>query len=130
MAGGENRMTGKQEEVVTKEMTARHMGSGSLDVFATPALVALMEKAACNALSGLLEEGVTTVGTRMEVSHESATPVGMRVWAEAKLVSQEGKAYEFEITAYDECGLIGKAFHQRVSVKAARFQEKTNSKRG
>lgn len=123
-------MTGKQEAVVAAELTARYMGSGSLDVFATPALVALMEKAACNALSESLEEGVTTVGTRMEVSHEAATPIGMRVWAEAKLVSQEGRAYEFEITAYDECGLIGKAFHQRVAVKAARFQEKTNAKHG
>ena len=123
-------MTGKQETVVTAELTARHMGSGSLDVFATPALVALMEKAACNALAESMEEGVTTVGTRMEVSHEAATPVGMRVWAEAKLVNQEGRAYEFEITAYDESGLIGKAFHQRAAVKAARFQEKANAKRG
>ena len=123
-------MTGKQEAIVTAETTARHMGSGSLDVFATPALVALMEKAACNALEGALEDGVTTVGIRMEVSHEAATPVGMRVWAEAKLASQEGRAYEFEITAYDACGLIGKAFHQRVAVKAARFQEKTDLKRG
>lgn len=123
-------MTGKQDTVVTAESTAKYMGSGSLDVFATPALVALIEKAACNAVSESLEEGVTTVGTRMEVSHEAATPIGMRVWAEAKLVSQEGRAYEFEITAYDECGLIGKAFHQRVAVKAARFQEKTNAKHG
>ncbi len=122
-------MTGKQETIVTREKTAAQMGSGSLHVFATPALVALMEKAACNALEGMLEEGVTTVGTRMEVSHEAATPVGMRVWAEARLASQEGRAYEFEITAYDECGIIGKAFHQRVAVKAARFQEKADMKR-
>ena len=122
-------MTGKQETVVTMAMTAKTMGSGSLLVFATPALVALMEKAACNTLEGMLEAGVTTVGTRMEVSHEAATPVDMRVWAEAKLVSQEGRAFEFEISAYDERGLIGKAFHQRVAVKAAKFQEKADAKR-
>ncbi len=122
-------MTGKQEAIVTEELTARHMGSGCLAVFATPALVALMENAACNALIGTLEDGVTTVGTRIEVSHEAATPLHMRVWAEARLVSKEGRAYEFEITAYDECGLIGKAFHRRVAVKAARFQEKADAKR-
>ncbi len=123
-------MTGRQEAFVTEAMTAKAMGSGDLMVFATPALVALMEKAACAALSGALEEGMTTVGTRMEVSHEAATPVGMRVYAEAKLLSQEGRAYEFEITAWDERGLIGKALHQRVAVKAARFQEKADAKRG
>lgn len=122
-------MMGRQEAIVTEELTARHVGSGSLAVFSTPSMVALMEKAAVNALNGSLEEGVTTVGTRIEVSHEAATPLNMRVWAEAKLVSQEGRVYEFEITAYDECGLIGKAFHQRVAVKAARFQEKTDAKR-
>jgi predicted thioesterase len=123
-------MTGKQEAVVTKEMTALYMGSGSLSVFATPALVALMEKAACNAIEGTLEEGVTTVGTRMEVSHEAATPVGMRVVAEAELVKQEGRSYEFAITAYDACGVIGKAVHHRAAVKAERFQEKTDAKLG
>ena len=123
-------MKGTYDTVVTSELTAEYMGSGSIPVFATPALVALMEKAACIALEGSLNEGVTTVGTRIEVSHEAATPLGMRVWAEAKLVNQEGRSYEFEITAYDECGLIGKAFHQRTAVNAARFMEKVNAKRG
>lgn len=123
-------MTGKQEAIVTKEMTALVMGSGSLLVFATPALVALMEKAAVSAIEGTLEEGVTTVGTRMEVSHEAATPVGMRVWAEAELIKQEGRSYEFAITAYDPCGVIGKAVHRRAAVKAERFQEKTDAKLG
>lgn len=123
-------MTGKQEGIVTKENTAAVMGSGSLQVFATPALVALMEKAACNALEGTLDEGITTVGTRMDVHHEAATPVGMRVWAEANLTSQEGRIYTFDIQAFDSCGLIGTAMHQRVAVKALRFQEKTDEKRG
>ncbi len=122
-------MTGKYETFVTEELTAQHLGSGSLKVYATPALVALMEKAACNALEGSLDSGVTTVGVRIEVSHEAATPLGMRVWAEAKVVSQEGRSYEFEITAYDEAGVIGKAFHQRIAVKADRFMEKVNAKR-
>ena len=123
-------MNGKYETIVTQELTAQHLGSGFLPVFATPALVALMEKAACNALEGSLDSGVTTVGVRIEVSHEAATPLGMRVWAEAKLLGQEGRSYEFEITAYDEAGIIGKALHQRVAVKADRFMEKVNAKRG
>lgn len=122
-------MKGFCETTVTQELTAQHMGSGSLQVFATPALVALMEKAACNALEGCLDSGTTTVGVRIEVSHEAATPLGMRVWAEAKLINQEGRSYEFEITAYDEAGVIGKAFHQRACVKADRFMEKVNAKR-
>jgi predicted thioesterase len=89
-----------------------------------------MQEAACNAIEATLEEGVTTVGTRMEVSHEAATPVGMRVWAEAELVKQEGRGYEFAITAYDACGVIGKAVHHRAAVKAERFQEKTDAKLG
>lgn len=121
-------MTGKQERIVTQELTAKAMGSGGLLVFATPALVALMEQAAVNALEGTLEEGVTTVGTRIEVSHEAATPLGMRVWAEATLTGQEGRSYTFSISAFDECGPIGKAVHQRAAVKAERFQEKTDAK--
>jgi fluoroacetyl-CoA thioesterase len=123
-------MKGKAETIVTEELTARHLGSGSLLVYATPAMIALMEKAALSAVEDSLEEGFTTVGTRIEATHEAATPLGLRVWAEAKLCSQEGRVYEFEITAYDDRGIIGKAFHQRVAVKAARFQEKADLKRG
>lgn len=121
---------GTWKETVDASKTAREMGSGSLDVYATPALVALMEHAACEALSGTLEEGVTTVGTQMNVSHVAATPVGMEVWAEATLTAQDGRAYTFSIEAYDAAGLIGKAEHQRFAVKVDRFMAKTNAKLG
>ena len=120
--------TGKAEWVVNDKNTAASMASGQLPVFATPALVALMEQAACNALAGTLEEGVSTVGAFI-VEHLSATPLGMRVWAEATLTAQEGRVYDFTIEAYDEAGLIGRATHKRVAVKSARFLEKAEAKK-
>ena len=105
------------------------MASGQLPVFATPALVALMEQAACNALAGTLDEGVSTVGAFISVEHLSATPLGMRVWAEATLTAQEGRSYDFTIEAFDEAGLIGRATHKRVAVKSARFLEKAEAKK-
>ena len=78
----------------------------------------------------MLDEGITTVGTKMDVDHVAATPVGMEVWAEAILTAQEGRGYTFDITAYDASGVIGKAKHQRVSVKAEKFIAKAEAKRG
>lgn len=121
---------GVWQETVDESRSAETMGSGSLRVYATPALVALMEHAACEALKGMLEEGVTTVGTQMNVSHVAATPIGMTVRAEAVLTAQEGRAYTFAIEAYDDAGLIGKAEHQRVAVKTDKFMARTNAKLG
>ncbi|MDD4797625.1 MAG: thioesterase family protein [Eubacteriales bacterium] len=119
---------GRLEGRVTPDTTARAMGSGSLPVYATPAMIALMEGAACAALAGQLDDGVTTVGTFMQAEHLSATPVGMRVWAEATLTHSDGRTYTFAIDAYDEAGLIGKAQHKRASVKSQRFLEKAQAK--
>lgn len=124
----EQKTIGRFEMTVTEADTAAHMGSGSLPVLATPALVAMMEHAACNALSNTLEPGLTTVGTRMDVSHDAASPLGMRCWAEATLTETNGRMYTFSIQAFDEAGPIGKATHQRASVKSERFMEKTNAK--
>ena len=121
---------GVWQEQVDESRSAETMGSGSLRVYATPALVALMEHAACEALKGMLEDGVTTVGTQMNVSHVAATPIGMTVRAEAVLTAQEGRAYTFAIEAYDDAGLIGKAEHQRVAVKTDKFMARTNAKLG
>lgn len=121
---------GVWQETVDESRSAETMGSGSLRVYATPALVALMEHAACEALKGMLEDGVTTVGTQMNVSHVAATPIGMTVRAEAVLTAQEGRAYTFAIEAYDDAGLIGKAEHQRVAVKTDKFMARTNAKLG
>lgn len=121
--------TGKAEWIVNETNTAASMASGQLPVFATPALVALMEKAACAALEGAFEEGISTVGARIDVEHLAATPLGMRVRAEATLTAQEGRVYDFSIEAYDEAGLIGRATHRRVAVKSARFVEKAEGRK-
>ena len=119
---------GRFEMMVDASNTARTMGSGSLEVLATPAMVAMMEHAACNALEGKLEEGLTTVGIEMNVEHTSASPVGMKVWAEAVLTETDGRQFVFDIQAYDEAGIIGKAQHKRASVKIEKFIKKTQEK--
>lgn len=88
--------TGSASVVVSAENTALAMGSGSLEVYATPALVALMEKAACNAIASSLAPGETTVGTKMDTSHLSATPLGCTCTAEAKLTGAEGRVINFQ----------------------------------
>jgi predicted thioesterase len=113
---------------VDESNTAKTMQSGSLDVFATPAMVAIMEKASTLALEPYLEEGSTTVGTALDISHVSATPVGMDVSATAEVVSVNGREITFKVQAFDECGLIGEGTHKRFIVFAEKFQNKTNSK--
>lgn len=113
---------------VTEDLTALRMGSGSLPVFATPALAALMEKAACAALEGLLEEGKTSVGTALSLSHTAATPVGMKVSCHAVLTGKEGRTLTFEIVASDEKGEIGRATHTRAIVSSDKFLNKTYAK--
>lgn len=107
---------------------ASAMGSGCLDVFATPAMIALMENAACNALEDFLEGDETTVGTALDVQHLSATPEGMDVTAEAVLTDVNGREFTFDVTASDEAGLIGKGTHKRFLVYSGKFLEKTQSK--
>lgn len=119
---------GRFEMMVDQTNTARTMGSGSLEVLATPAMVAMMEHAACLALQDMLPEELTTVGVEMQVSHISASPLGMKVWAEAELVETNGRQYSFEIQAFDSAGLIGKAVHKRASVKKEKFMQKTQDK--
>lgn len=121
-------MTGSAETLVERADTAQEVGSGSLLVYATPCMVALMEGAACNALEGKLAEGETSVGTHMDVQHLAATPVGMEVRAESRLTAVDGRRLTFEITAFDEAGEIGKATHERVIVKTERFLEKAYAK--
>ncbi len=108
--------------------TALTMGSGSLEVFATPAVVALMEKAACQAIADKLEEGITTVGTMMWVEHVSASPIGADISASAVLTGTDGRKFFFDVFAYDNAGLIAKGKHERFSVNAERFMNKTNQK--
>lgn len=114
--------------LVGEDMLACTMGSGTLRVLATPAVLALMEKAACEMIQPFLEEGITTVGTDVKLEHISATPAGAEVRVEAVLVDIADRKYSFEITAYDNAGVIARARHERFAVKSERFIEKTYSK--
>lgn len=115
-------------ETVSDSNTALSVGSGSLKVYATPAMLALMEKAACKAIGEILGEGETTVGTLLNVKHIAATPVGMEVSATAELLERDGRRYVFKVTASDESGLIGEGTHERFAVLAQKFTDKTYSK--
>lgn len=119
---------GKVETVVNDSNTAKFVGSGSLDVFATPNMIGLMEQAAQMSVADYLEEGQGTVGTKIEVSHDAATPLGMKVWAESELVEVDRRRLVFEVAAYDECGLIGKGMHERFIINNEKFLAKVNAK--
>ncbi len=121
-------LVGKSETVVTEYNTAKAVGSGSLDVFATPMMVALMENAAIKAIN--LPEDQTSVGTYLDVKHVAATPIGMRVRAEAKVVEVEGRKITYLIEAFDDKEKIGDGKHERFIVNADKFMTKINSKLG
>ncbi len=114
---------------VTDANLACTMGSGSLKVLATPAVVAIMENAAASLAQSELENGeLTTVGTMICIEHTSPTPLGAEVTAKATLKNCDGRKFDFEVEAYDKKGLIAKGTHTRVSVKSEKFQLKADSK--
>lgn len=119
---------GRKEALVTEENSAQAMGSGLLPVYATPAMVALMEGAASESVAPYLEEGTTTVGTALNIKHISATPTGMRVYCESTLTEVDGRRLVFSVSAYDECGEIGSGTHERFIIKSEKFMAKTNAK--
>ena len=119
---------GRAETVVSAENTAKIMGSGDLDVFATPHMVALMENAAAVSVADELEDGMSTVGTKLEISHDAATPVGMKVWAESELIEIDRRRLVFEVKAFDECGQIGAGRHERFIINNEKFIAKANAK--
>ena len=121
-------LKGTAETEVEREDTALEVGSGSLLVYATPCMVALMEGAACNALEGYITEDQTTVGTELNISHVSATPVGMEVRAEAEVIAVDGKMITFQISAFDEAGKIGEGTHKRAIISTQKFLDRTYSK--
>lgn len=121
-------MKGQASTLVEREDTAYEVGSGSLLVYATPCMVALMEGAACEALAAALPEDKTSVGTQLQIRHMSATPVGLEVRAEAEITQVDGNTVTFQVTAYDESGKIGEGLHQRAIVSSQRFLDKAYSK--
>ena len=121
-------MKGEVGTVVEREDTALEVGSGSLLVYATPCMVAMMEGAACEAIAEALGEDKTTVGIELNIQHTSATPVGLEVRAEAEVTAVDGKIITFQLKAFDEAGEIGCGTHKRAIVPVQKFLDKTYSK--
>lgn len=121
-------MKARVEDVVVQENTAICAGSGTLPVFATPFMCALMEKAAWMAIAPELSEGNSSVGTQLHISHLSATPVGLKVWAESEVTAVDGKRITFKVSAGDEKGIIGEGTHERFIVTDDRFLAKAAKK--
>ena len=118
-------LKGRAETVVTDANTAQAACSGALPVFGTPFMCALMEEAAWKSIAPHLEPGQSTVGTRLNVSHDSATPVGMRVWAESEITQVDGKRLVLNVAAFDERGPIGQGVLERFVITDQRFLAKT-----
>lgn len=121
---------GTQEFVVTEDKLASKVGSGLVDVFATPMMIAAIENTAAGSVQPELEEGQTTVGIQINVSHSAATPLGMKVTINTELtdVSKNGKILTFAVQAFDEKGPIGEGTHQRAIINKERFVAKANAK--
>ena len=125
----ETGIKGHKDQIVTPEMSAARVGSGLVDVFATPMLVALVEQTCYESVLPHLDEGQGTVGTLVNVSHTSATPIGMRVWCESELVEVDRRRLVFEVKAYDEYGPIGSGVHERFLIDTGRFMERLEAKK-
>lgn len=121
-------LKGRAEDVVSEKNTAQAACSGALPVFGTPFMCALMEKASWTSVAPHLSENEGTVGTKLNISHVSATPVGMKVWAESEVTAVDGKRIELKVSAYDEKGLIGEGTHERFIITNDRFVAKANKK--
>lgn len=116
-------------ETVEESKLACNVGSGAVEVFATPMMIALIEKCAAACVQDELPEGDATVGTLINVSHVAATPVGMKVSATATITAVEGRKICFSVKAEDECGLIGEGTHERVIIHVDRFNDKAKAKK-
>ena len=118
------------EQVVTPEMTARAIGSGGLEVFGTPFMMAMMEHAAMDCVQPDLPEGKGTVGVDIQSSHLAPTPVGMTVTCESELTAVEGRKLVFKVSLHDEKGPVGGGVHERFIINNAKFAAKAESKKG
>lgn len=114
---------------VTPDKAAATIGSGTLQVFATPAMIALIEETAWKSVISYLEDGQSTVGTQLDISHVAPTPVGMKVRCETELIKTEGRKLIFNANVYDETGLIGTGTHERFIINSEKFQRKADAKK-
>lgn len=119
---------GKTETIVSEANSAKTLGSGTLDVFGTPAMVALMEETSLKSVAPYLDEGCGTVGISLNVTHDAPTPFGMKVWCESELTEIDGRKLVFQVTAYDAKGKIGGGRHERFIIQNEKFQAKANKK--
>ena len=122
-------LSGEKQEVVTEAKTALTYGSGSVAVYATPAMVGLMEGAAVEALAAHLPEGTSTVGTELKIKHTAATPVGLTVRATATLIEIDGRRLVFNVQAFDEKEQIGAGTHERFVIAVEKFLHKAETKK-
>ncbi len=125
----ETGITGTAEETVTEEKTAWKVGSGELLVYATPCMMALIEKAAWRSVADQLESGQGTVGTLLNVQHEAPTPVGMKVTAKTVLKEVDGRRLVFDVEVRDEKGVIGEGTHERFIISNDRFTAKAEKRK-
>ena len=119
---------GREEAVVLPELTAKHIGSGTVPVLATPMMIALMEKTCRLSVKPYLEEGQETVGTHVDISHDSATPEGITVWCESEVVEIDRRKITFRVVVYDKDGIVGQGTHERFIIDEKRFRDKMEQK--
>lgn len=119
---------GTKEIIVGEEDLACVVGSGSVHVYATPKMIALMENAASTCLNEFLDEGETSVGVMMNTTHDAATPLGMNVSVCAEIIAVDRKKISFNIIAKDDIDIIGTASHDRFIVMKDKFEDRANSK--
>ena len=119
---------GYAEEDVTPERTAISMGSGGLAVYATPRMTCMMEYTAWSSVEAYMAQGMGTVGTKLEISHVSASPVGSHIRFESELTEVDRRRLVFHVAAYDDSGLIGEGTHERFIIDNQKFMDKTQKK--
>lgn len=122
-------LKGSASVAVTAANTAAAMGSGELNVFATPALAALVEKTCWQSVAPELDPGCGTVGTKLELAHNAPTPVGMMVRCESELTAVDGRKLTFSAVMYDDAGEVGRATHERFIIQNEKFQKKADAKK-
>ena len=119
---------GRLELTVTRDKCAGALGSGELDVFATPAMIALIEETCWRSVVDELQPGEGTVGTALDVRHLAATPIGLKVWCETELTLVDRRRLVFDVKVYDPFGLVGEGTHERFVIRYEKFMKRANEK--
>ena len=125
----ETGIKGSNEILVTPEWTAKHIGSGTVLVLATPMMIALMERTCQESVKPYLEPDEETVGIHVNVHHHAATPVGMTVWCESEVIEIDRRKITFRVAVYDNQGLVGDGTHERFIINVSKFKEKTEARK-